>query len=323
MKPYPLQFTPILKEKVWGGRRLERLHKPLPEAAMVGESWEIADLDATSPDGGGGAAERSVVANGEMRGLSLRDAMRAMGGNLLGSARETADGGFPLLLKFLDAREHLSVQVHPSPGYAATNPGAHLKSESWYVVDAEPGAVLYAGVEPGTDRDAFAEAIRRGTVAEHLVAIPARPGDLLHLPSGTCHALGAGVLVAEVQTPSDTTYRVFDWGREGRALHVDEALACIDFRPIDEPIRTSDGSPRCALLGTEHYAVGERTVGLPAEAPTALVCLVGEGTISSTNDAFEPICYHAGTTTLLPAAIDEIAIHFRRDTRLLEVRVGG
>ncbi|MFN3167155.1 MAG: type I phosphomannose isomerase catalytic subunit [Phycisphaeraceae bacterium] len=237
---YPLTFEPIYKEKVWGGRSLEKLGRALPgdKTTRIGESWELADLATTSVSGGGGNAEHSVVANGPLAGKTIRELMQTHGEALLGpGVAPSSDGGFPLLIKFLDARANLSVQVHPSPEYAAAHRGAHLKSEAWYVIDAAPGAVIYKGLKPGVTEDRLREALRVNTdeaVVPLLNAIEVRAGDCHYLPSGTLHALGAGVLVAEVQTPSDTTFRVYDWGRTDRELHIEQALACIDFGPEEK-----------------------------------------------------------------------------------------
>ena len=156
---------------------------------------------------------------------------------LFRSSKLTPAGGFPLLVKYLDAREHLSVQVHPSPDYAKSHEGAHLKTESWLILDADEGAMLYKGLKPGTSGADLQRAIESGTVPDLLIAEPAVVGQCHTLPSGTVHALGAGVLVAEVQTPSDTTFRVYDWakeyGRDGRELHIDQALECADLGPAD------------------------------------------------------------------------------------------
>ena len=332
MQPYPLVLTPILKEKVWGGRRLETLGKDLPEAVNVGESWELADLSATSPDGGGGGDARTVIDNGAMRGLTLHEAITAMGPNLLGNTRLTGSGDFPLLVKFLDARENLSVQVHPSPEYARDNPGppeAHLKTESWYVLDAEPGSVIYRGVAPGTSRDEFARCIREGTVEDVLIAHEAVPGEVHHLPSGTCHALGAGVMVAEVQTPSDTTFRVYDWGRTHRTLHIEQALECIDFEGrLDLPPVRSDGSERCRLLETDHYILTEsRHRGDSEEnvrtgdGARIVMILSGEGRLVSGDGAYDPAPFRTGTSILLPDALPGSRAIFTRDTVALEARV--
>lgn len=257
----PLLFRPILKEKVWGSTRLARYGKALEPNRLYGESWELADLPTTSAGGGGGGEARSVVAAGSLTGTDINSLVRTMGDDLLGDARahvwdvpESEGGGpaFPLLVKLLDAGEHLSVQVHPSPAYARAHPGAHLKTESWVVLEAERAALpngtpvdpsVYAGIEPGTPPGAFREAAVSGAVEPMLVRRAARVGECHTLPSGTCHALGAGVLVAEVQTPSDTTFRVYDWaheyGRVGRELHLDEAIECIDFEIAARPEPTA------------------------------------------------------------------------------------
>lgn len=332
MKPYPLLLQPILKEKVWGGRRLERLGKRLPDAANVGESWELADLAATSADGGGGDSARSVVAHGEMRGLTITQAITAMGVNVMGTLRLSEQGGFPLLLKYLDARENLSVQVHPSPAYAAAHPGAHLKTESWYVVAAEPGAKIYKGLRPGLTRDSFAQRVQSGQVVEDLIAFEARAGDFHHLPSGTLHALGAGVLVAEVQTPSDTTFRVFDWGRTGRALHMDAALECIDFASVPAPPVNSGEAARMELVSTPFYTVTEinqladvtmqidNFPSPPTGGPMAWMVIEGEGAISSDAGHFRETTFRRGDTMLFPAAMAGASCGFSRDSKILEIR---
>lgn len=335
MNAYPLVFEPILKEKVWGGRRLAALGKMLPDGAKVGESWEVADLGATSIEGGGGDAEHSRIVNGSMRGMTLDEAIRAMGPNLMGLARLSGDGGFPLLVKYLDARENLSVQVHPSPAYAAAHPGAHLKTESWYVVAAEPvqgkPPMIYKGVKRGVTREAFAAHIADNTVVDDLIAVPAVPGDFHHLPSGTCHALGAGVLVAEVQTPSDTTFRVYDWGRTNRKLHIEQALECIDFSGATLPVSRSDGKERTVLARNEFYGVDEiraargRAVTIEmTDAPVVWMCLRGSGRIESGIGAFMPSRFGAGTTMLIPAACRHAMPRavFDEEGAALEVRVG-
>jgi len=208
--PYPLVFDPFLLPKVWGGDRLARFGKGVKRGDKVGESWELADLPSTSAGGAGGGAFRSVIANGPLKGKTLHDAIVIWGRQLMGEAALAVGGDFPLLVKLLDASENLSVQVHPSPGYAAAHPGANLKTECWYILEAAPGAVIYKGVKAGTTRELFAAHIRDGTVVGDLVSVPAVVGECHTLPSGTVHALGAGVLVAEVQTPSDTTFRIYD-----------------------------------------------------------------------------------------------------------------
>jgi len=322
--PYPLLFEPILKEKVWGGRRLARLGKVLPGdgSVLVGESWELADLASTSPTGGGGEAAHSVIANGALKGKRIGDAMGLWKAGLLGEAiyrREAAAAGtdtppFPLLLKYLDAGEHLSVQVHPSPAYAASHPGAHLKTESWFILDAEPigeaAPVVFKGLRAGVDEAELRRRVADGTLAEVLLREPAVPGDCHTLLSGTVHALGAGVLVAEVQTPSDTTFRLYDWtaeyARPPRALHVDEAVACIDF-DAGEPLeaRTAPaGAARARVAETEFYTIDDERPGgasLAADACALIMTIAGSGRIVSEGLADTPIS--VGATALVPAAI--------------------
>ncbi|MEM1423779.1 MAG: type I phosphomannose isomerase catalytic subunit [Planctomycetota bacterium] len=311
MRPYPLVLTPILIPKVWGGRALAALGKPLPPGEPIGESWELADLASTSKDGAGGDAARSTIANGGMRGLTLADAITAMGDNLMGDLRLTESGGFPLLLKYLDARTNLSVQVHPSPAYADRHPEVHLKTESWYIVDAQPDAVLYLGLREGLTKGDLERAIGDGSVGDLLIRVPARAGDCHTLPSGTLHALGGGVLVAEVQTPSDTTFRVFDWGREGRTLHVEQALACTDLGPL-APEHSKSAMDGGGLASTRYYTIERErwmdptTVAFDAHRPSVLMCL--DGAASLEHGEGETTGVRKGDTVLLPSSVDTLTI---------------
>lgn len=308
--PYPLPLEPIFFDKVWGGRRLERLGKALPAGKNIGESWELADLSSTSASGAGGGAAVSRIAAGPLQGRTLRDAIEMWQRELLGSIKLAPGAGFPLLVKFLDARENLSVQVHPSRAYAASHQGAHLKTECWYILAAEPGSVIYKGVKPGVTRESFAKKIEAGTVVEDLVSVPAVVGECHNLPSGTVHALGAGVLVAEVQTPSDTTFRVFDWGRKGRELHVSQALECIDFGPAPQAARLAKGKGSARLVSTEFFRLYEAVLpagGLvsivgddPSREPHVLIVL--EGSVSVRCGKEDPVVVPAGGTCLIPAA---------------------
>ncbi|MEX2218950.1 MAG: type I phosphomannose isomerase catalytic subunit [Phycisphaerales bacterium] len=308
-KPYPLLLEPILMEKVWGGRRLALFGKRLPPEKPIGECWEVADLAGTSPSGGGGQAARSVITGGALAGRTLHDALELWGADLLGPAKPSPDGGYPLLVKFLDARENLSIQVHPSPAYAAAHPGAHLKTECWYILSADPGSVIYKGVRPGITRARFAADIERGAVVDDLTAVPAIPGECHTLPSGTVHALGTGVLVAEVQTPSDTTFRVFDWGRAGRELHIAEALECIDFAPAPPATRWDALESRArgtTLAKTPSFTVAEvETRDHAGEACDVLIAIRGRGRIApAPRAAFPPIDLAPGATIVFPRALD-------------------
>ena len=224
---YPLTFQPIFKERVWGGRNLERLyHKHLPPDRPIGESWEMTDR----------AEGVSVIANGQLAGKSLRWLMENHRQDILG-ASAAPTGPFPVLIKILDAQETLSVQVHP-PASIAAQLGGEPKTEMWFITDATPQAELFAGLKSGITRDEFEQRITNGTVAEALHRVPVKAGDVMFLPSGRLHAIGAGNVLFEIQQNSDTTYRVFDWNRVGldgkpRELHVPQSLASINFDDVE------------------------------------------------------------------------------------------
>lgn len=328
---YPLVFTPIYKQKVWGGRTLEQIGRSLPGDAdtLIGESWELADLGQTSVSGGGGGEARSVIANGPLAGQTLHQAMQTFGSDLLGDLPANAFGEFPLLLKFLDARQNLSVQVHPSPAYAAAHEDAFLKSEAWYILAAEPGAVIYKGVKEGVTSEQFRAAIENDTVEALMITVPVKPGDCHYLPSGTCHALGAGVLVAEVQTPSDTTFRVYDWGRQGRQLHIDQAMQCIEFGPA----QTEKYEKHTKIVGerttTEHLVTCEyfRIDRVQAEAghsqelaynqPAIWMVIDGQGVITCNAGVEVPVVQ--GQTIYLPPAMRGGRVAFTGSATWLEV----
>lgn len=331
----PLRFEPLLKTRAWGGDRMSALGKRLPSASAgsrIGESWELADLPPPVADG------VSRVAAGPFKGTSLRDLMDAHRHALLGSAAD-ADGRFPLLIKFLDAAEHLSVQVHPTEAYAAAHPGSHLKTEAWVVVSAEPGAAIYRGVKPGVDAAAFRRAIADGTAVDCLVREEVTAGDCIPLQSGLCHALGSGVVVAEVQTPSDTTFRVFDWNRNdpARPLHIEQAMECIlfgDAQGLDSaPIRNldreaaawSDGLRAACLCRTRYFEI-ELVESSPSgdaaplalresAGPRVLMLLRGAGTLRATGHRDEPLA--AGSTVLVPADCPAAAMHLDPGALLL------
>jgi len=323
MEPYPLRPEPLLKPRVWGGRELERLGKALPKGEAIGESWELADLPDSIENG------RNVIANGALRGQTLREAVSGHGEQIMGSARVTEEGGFPLLIKYLDARQNLSVQVHPTREYVARHPEAHLKSEAWVIIDAEPGAVIYKGVKPDVTPEAFARHVRTDEAVDDLVEVPVKRGECHYLPSGTCHALGAGIIVAEVQTPSDTTFRVYDWGRTGRELHIDQALECIRFG--EEPMQQAEAQPPIEVEGmrttrlveTEYFAI-ERIQALKAAGlevvtnglPVVWMVTQGGAVIRGGGLEERPA---AGSTLLMPAALSDGEAHLEEGCEVLVV----
>ncbi len=223
----PFRLEPLLVGKPWGGQRLARLGRTLPADQLVGESWDLVDLDSSVTDVPDAV---SRVQGGDFDGALLHEVVAAHPHELLGAGFSAASR-FPLLVKHIDAREHLSVQVHPTPELVAAMPGAHLKTESWVVVEANPGSMLMMGLAPHATPDALERALGTPEVAGLLNRVPARVGDVHHVPPGVVHALGAGVMVAEVQSPSDTTFRLYDWaveyGRAPRDLHTAESLASV------------------------------------------------------------------------------------------------
>jgi mannose-6-phosphate isomerase len=225
---YPLTFQPAFKERVWGGRELERLYaKKLPTGAIIGESWEISDRPG----------DASIIANGPLAGKDLRWLMENHSAEILGGAKPAADGRFPLLCKILDARDKLSLQVHPPASKAAELKG-EPKTEMWFIADATPDASLYVGLKHGVTRVEFERKIADGSVADCFHRIPVKAGDTMFLPSGRVHAIGDGLVIFEIQQNSDTTYRVFDWNRVGldgqpRDLHIAQSLASIDFNDFE------------------------------------------------------------------------------------------
>ena len=202
MNIYPLKFRPIFKERIWGGQQLKKVFgKNLPTDVKIGESWELADL----PD------DKSEVVNGPLAGRTIDQVIAEFGVAVTG--KDNYQPPLPLLIKILDAQDVLSVQVHPDAATCERMEKGDPKTECWYIIDAKPKAVIYKGLKPGTTRQQFSDAVANGTCEDYLVKIPVAVGECHFLPSGTCHAIGAGLLIAEIQQPSDTTYRVFDWNR--------------------------------------------------------------------------------------------------------------
>ncbi len=230
---YPLTFDPIFKERVWGGRNLERLFaKKLPAEKVIGESWEVSDR----PD------DESIVNNGELAGMSLNQLIRERSAELLGETK-LLDGRFPLLVKILDAQQKLSLQVHP-PSQVASELQGDPKTEMWYMADCTPEADLFVGLKSGITEEIFESRTAGGDVASCFHRIPVTAGDAMFLPSGRVHAIGAGNVIFEIQQNSDTTYRVYDWGRVGldgapRELHIEESMRSIDFADFEPSLVNS------------------------------------------------------------------------------------
>lgn len=318
---YPLAFDPILKSLIWGGRRLGTvLNKPIGDGDHYAESWEISDH----------GDDVSHVREGALAGTSLRDLVKIRSDELLGSAVThgmSEPRQFPLLVKFLDANDVLSVQVHPDDERARRLAGDNGKTEAWVVVHAEPGSLIYAGLKPGVSRTEFAAAMADGRVEPLLHRFEARAGDQVLIPAGTVHAIGAGVLTAEIQQMSDATFRVYDWGRVGsdgrpRELHPAQALESIDFSrgPVD-PIRVEAESiaagTREPLAVCPYFALERFRLTAPMRIGrndrfTILIALGGSFEIGH-DGGLAPTRLAFGETLLLPAILGacEVVPHER------------
>lgn len=306
---YPFQFAPLFKERIWGGRNLADLfQKPLPPTGSFGESWEISDRPG----------DVSQIRNGPLAGKDLRWLMEHHGDEVLGT-RMSANARFPLLVKILDARDTLSLQVHP-PAARAAALGGEPKSELWYVAAAEPGAELYAGLRPGVTRSEFEKRIQEGTVADCFHRVQVKKGDTMFLPSGRVHALGKGLVIFEIQQNSDTTYRVFDWNRVGadgkpRDLHVAQSLQSIDFSDFEPglegkpPVSDATGSHQELIrdplfdVDLHHLDCGSKT--LPSGCMTVLG--VTEGSLSVQTNA-TTLSLVAGDFCLVPASVTDATV---------------
>jgi mannose-6-phosphate isomerase len=322
MGKYPLTFHPIFKERVWGGREMERLYgKPLPAGTPIGESWEISDRPG----------DASVIANGPLAGKNLRWLMENHHAELLGDAKPANENRFPLLCKILDAREKLSLQVHPPANKAAKLRG-EPKTEMWFIADAAPGAELFVGLKRGVTRAKFEEKVGTGEVAECLHRVPVRAGDAMFLPSGRVHAIGAGLVIFEIQQNSDTTYRVFDWNRAGldgkpRELHVAQSLASIDFSDFEPPLVqgkfTGDTLiQRCLLVDDLLFKVEAWKLNPGAQdrlAPKKLqIVAATRGDIEITSGSTS-VKLSAGQFSLIPAGLERTEVRAKSGAGLLRV----
>jgi mannose-6-phosphate isomerase len=313
MKPYPLKFEPIYKKRIWGGQKLREVFgKDIPPFEKIGESWELADL----PD------DKSVIANGELTGQTLNTATKKYPKEITGV--QNFSGHFPLLIKFIDAGDILSVQVHPDSQTCWRMGKGNPKTECWYVISAVPGAVIYKGLIKGVTRERFSKAVKEGSVAELLEKVSVETGQCYFLPAGTAHSIGAGLLIAEIQTPSDTTYRVFDWNRvddtgKARPLHIEEALESINFNVAGSnfPITTVGRLVDCEYFKIDkgHQAEGCETLLSPGKMKT-LIILAGSGEIIGDDEV--TVEFRAGDCLLVPAAY-EGAMRFADDTQYLTV----
>lgn len=337
-RPPFLRFRPLMKRTIWGGRRLgTQLGKPIGSESDYAESWEIVDH----------GEDQSVVAEGPWEGLPLAELIRREPQWLLGPAaagvagnglaegqaggQPAAGNRFPLLLKYLDCNRVLSVQVHPDDAYARTlSPPDLGKTEAWYIVSAEPDSLVYAGLKPAVDRESLAEAIREGRTEETLHSFHPQPGDCLYIPAGTVHALGSGLVVAEIQQSSDTTFRLFDWNRvdtEGRSrpLHIEQALDVTDYAsgPVSPRQVDSEASGWQTLVACDKFVL--RSLRQGADQPIAgdgrfhlLTVPHGEAVIEGWE---EPVRLGVGDSGLIAAGAGAARMELSPGSTVLEMHL--
>ncbi|MGH8020269.1 MAG: type I phosphomannose isomerase catalytic subunit [Opitutaceae bacterium] len=295
----PLLFRPLYHERVWGGRTFaDSMGRELPAGKVIGESWEIVDRSEA----------QSTVVRGRLEGLSLRELMRTSGEAIMG-VKWDAVRPFPILVKWLDCQERLSLQVHP-PADAAEELEGEPKTENWYVAHAAADASLIVGLRRGVTREAFEKAIADNSLEELVHRFPVKAGDSILVESGRLHAIDAGNLILEIQQNSDTTYRVYDWGRVGldgkpRQLHVEQSMKCIDFEDFEpEPVRASDGDAVLADCGEFRIQklarAAEESIELPEDPREARLLHVVRGAVELKWDG-QVDSFQAGDNVLLPA----------------------
>jgi len=322
---YPLKFKPILKEKIWGGTKLlSMLHKKLDEdveISTIGESWELADVDE----------DKSYVINGEFKGFSIQDLIIVHRGELMGEkVFKKFSYQFPLLIKFIDAKEVLSIQLHPDDELAKSRHRSFGKTEMWYVVQADKGANLIVGFNQKTDLSSYLEHLKGGKLLDILNVDVVEKGDVYFIPPGRIHAIGAGVLLAEIQQTSDVTYRVFDWNRkdkEGnlRELHTIDALEALDFSIKKAKVNYRKTTNKvssmvhCQYFTTNYIAV-DGSLNMDNSGKDSFViymCVAGKVEFQYGDDDVEVLMQ--GETVLIPATLEKFGLVSEKGAELLEI----
>ncbi len=305
---YTLKLKPALKDYLWGGTRLKTEYKMESDLEKVAEAWVLS----THKDGAG------IVLNGELAGKTLTEAVELFGKDCLGENGKKFSY-FPILIKLIDAKDDLSVQVHPNDEYALRVEGEYGKTEMWYIVDCEEGATLYYGFKEEITKDEFRAKIADNTITDVLNKVPVKKGDVFFIPSGTIHAIGSGILIAEIQQNSNTTYRVSDYGRLGadgkpRPLHIDKAVEVTSLTP--PPVQTD--LPKGTLAECDYFKVrlfstnDEKQIEVDFSSFTSLLCLDGEV-------AFDGVTLVKGDCAFIPANSGKIT--FSGSATLIESRV--
>lgn len=318
---YPLKFESILKETVWGGKTLVKTYnKKVGKADVnIGESWEISAVSGNV----------SIVSNGFLAGNDLQELIEVYMGDITGDAvYEKFGNEFPLLIKFIEANQDLSVQVHPGNELAKKRHKAYGKTEMWYILESNENSKIYTGFRQDVTRDMYVSAVEQGTVAGLLNIESTEPGDSFFTPAGTVHAIGAGNILVEIQQTSDVTYRIFDWNRnnKGRELHTDLALDAIDFKALNRKISPEpEFNKTVNLFNCEFFTTNllkfKNTIKREfylKDTFIIYICTDGEFVIKY-EDSEEKI--KKGETVLMPAMIKEFLLQPVGEATLLEIYI--
>ena len=322
---YPLKFEPILKQTLWGGDKIIPFKHLNSDLKGVGESWEISGVEDNE----------SVVANGPDKGLTLADMVRKYREELVGEANYARFGNkFPLLIKFIDAKQDLSIQVHPTDELAKKRHNSMGKTEMWYVVDADKGAKLRSGFSEQITPKEYKERVYNGTFADVLQTCAIKPGDVFYVPAGRVHGIGAGAFVAEIQQTSDITYRIFDYNRKdkdgkSRELHTSQAIDAINFADVQDDFRTEyeqvQNEPvemvASPYFTTSIYDMTEEITCDYSELDSFVIFICVEGSCRIIDNEKNEVSVQAGETILLPAATQEVTIVPEGAVKLLETYV--
>ncbi len=314
-----MQFNPILKERIWGGTKLKTvLNKPIT-SNITGESWELSTVEN----------DVSIIANGFLRGKSLNDVIALDPDGLLGTKVHAKFGKqFPLLFKFLDAREDLSIQVHPNDELAKKRHNSFGKTEMWYVMQADPGSRIIVGFNKKSSPAEFMENLDRKTLPSILDQIPAKKGDVFFLATGTIHAIGAGIVIAEIQQTSDITYRVYDWDRKdatgkSRELHLDLAIDAMNYEIVQaqkaysQTPNQSNVMVDCPYFTTNFIPLdGNAKVSKTGETFTVYMCTEGSFELETAAGKYK---YGPGDTILVPAVLKDYSLSGKAS--LLEIYI--
>ena len=297
---YPIKFRPKYHKKIWGGNKLRRYKNDIDED-NIGESWELSDRKE----------DNSIVVNGRFKGLSFSELLKKEGVNLMGT--KCSLESMPLLLKYIDANDNLSIQVHPSNEYAKEYEGDLGKTEAWYIVEAGPEAAIIAGIN-NTDKQNFIKSIEDGSIEEKLNKIPVKKGDFIFIESGLVHAICGDVLLAEVQQNSDLTYRIYDYGRD-RELHLQKALDVINFKLepkiIEGESEKFDGYNKISFIKCNEFIIDKIEIDKSYNAKSEIerfhvyMCISGKGKVSYGNNE-ESISI--GETFMIPATLGPYSI---------------